>query len=419
MSKWLLKLFVKNFENTKDPKVWMGYGLLEGWLSIIGNTALFFVKYFIGTSIGSISLIADSFHTLSDTLTSVVVVIGFKMSAKAPDKEHPFGHGRIEAIASIVIAVLLGVVGADFMVQSVGRLVRVLQGNPAPVAGDYIAMAAIALSVVFKESMAQFSLNLGKMINSQALKADAWHHRSDAIASFFVLVAIIAAKFGALWLDPIMGIGVSLLILKVGIDVLRESSQILLGRVNEEEVAKIEKIVKGVAGCDGVHRIAIHDYGMSKVVSMHIEVSDDASFDEAHVISDTVEKNIEEALGENVTTVVHVDPKASQPGNAIDITDGVIKIILNEKGVMGAHKIWVIGGARKNLVFHITVDPKMTVHDSHGITGSMKSKIRRIFDGEITIHVEPCEKKCRECISSASSCPVRAEAVAAAQSRKK
>jgi divalent metal cation (Fe/Co/Zn/Cd) transporter len=172
--------------------------------------------------------------------------------------------------------------------------------------------------------------------------------------------------------------------------------------VNEEEVAKIEKIVKGVAGCDGVHRIAVHDYGMSKVVSMHIEVSKDASFDEAHVISDTVEKKIEDSLGENVTTVVHVDPKESQAENGVDITDGIIKIILGEKGAMGAHKIWIIGGARKNLVFHLIVDPKMSVKDSHDITGSLKSKIRRIFNGEITIHVEPCEKKCRECISK---CP--------------
>ncbi|MDD5503167.1 MAG: cation-efflux pump [Candidatus Thermoplasmatota archaeon] len=399
MSKWLLRLFVKNYENTKDPKVWMGYGLLEGWLSIIGNTALFFVKYFIGISINSISLIADAFHTLSDTLTSVVVVIGFKMSAKAPDKEHPFGHGRIEAIASIVIAVLLGVVGADFMWQSIQRLMQVIAGHPAPVTGDYIAMAAIALSVIFKESMAEFSINLGKIINSQALKADAWHHRSDAIASFFVLIAIIAAKFGALWLDPIMGIGVSLLILKVGVDVLRESSQILIGRVNEEEVAKIEETVKGVAGCEGVHRLAVHDYGMTKVVSMHIEVSDESSFDEAHVIADTVEKNIENALGKNVTTVVHVDPKASHHNGANNLIDDVIKIILGENGVMGAHKMWIIGGAKKNMVFHLIVDPKMSVKDSHEITRSLKAKIWKIFDGSITIHVEPCEKKCAECIS--------------------
>jgi len=381
----------------------MGYGLLEGWFSIIGNTALFFVKFFIGLSINSISLIADSFHTLSDTLTSVVVVLGFKMSAKAPDKEHPFGHGRIEPISSIIIAVLLGVVGATFMYESVNRLIGIINHTAKPLEFNAYAAIAIGLSVVFKEAMARFSINLGKMINSQALRADAWHHRSDAVASLFVLIAIIAAKFNAPWLDPIMGIGVSALILKVGIDVLRESSQIILGRVNEDEVAKIEKIVKGISGCEGAHRIAVHDYGLTKVVSMHIEVSENVSFDESHAVADGVEKRIAE--------------EKSAPSD--DVAETVIKIILGEKGVMGAHKIHVIGGKTRVMIFHIFVDPKMTVEASHKITGSLKAKIRRIFNGDVTIHVEPCEKKCGECISSAGSCPVRAAAVAAARPRKK
>ncbi len=385
----------------------MGYGLLEGWFSIIGNTALFFVKFFIGLSINSISLIADSFHTLSDTLTSVVVVLGFKMSAKAPDKEHPFGHGRIEPISSIIIAVLLGVVGATFMYESVNRLIGIINHTAKPLEFNAYAAIAIGLSVVFKEAMARFSINLGKMINSQALRADAWHHRSDAVASLFVLIAIIAAKFNAPWLDPIMGIGVSALILKVGIDVLRESSQIILGRVNEDEVAKIEKIVKGISGCEGAHRIAVHDYGLTKVVSMHIEVSENVSFDESHAVADGVEKRIAEEMGNNVIAVVHVDPK-SAPSD--DVAETVIKIILGENGVMGAHKIHVLGGKKRMMIFHIFVDPKMTVEASHKITGSLKAKIRRIFNGDVTIHVEPCEKKCGECISSASSCPVRAEA---------
>jgi len=391
----------------------MGYGLLEGWLSIIGNTALFFVKFFIGNAIGSISLIADAFHTLSDTLTSVVVVIGFKMSAKAPDKEHPYGHGRIESVSSIIIAVFLAVVGVTILYESGLRLLDYLAGKPEIVSGDYIAIAVIALSVVFKEAMARLSINLGKLINSQALRADAWHHRSDAITSVFVLVAIIAARFNVLWLDPVMGIVVSAVILKVAYDILKESTHTILGRVDESEVAEIENFVRAMPGCEGVHKISVHDYGLTKVVSMHIEVSENVSFDESHAVADGVEKRIAEEMGNNVIAVVHVDPKSA---SSDDVAETVIKIILGEKGVMGAHKIHVIGGKKRMMIFHIFVDPKMTVEASHKITGSLKSKIRRIFDGEMTIHVEPCEKKCGECISSASSCPVRA---AAAQSRKK
>lgn len=394
----------------------MGYGLLEGWFSIIGNAALFFVKFFIGTSINSISLVADSFHTLSDTLTSVVVVIGFRMSAKAPDREHPFGHGRIEQISSIVIAVLLGIVGAAFMYESAARLIEVLNHTARPVEFSAYAALAIGLSVLFKEAMARLSINLGRMIDSQALRADAWHHRSDAIASAFVLLAIAAARFGAPWLDPVMGIGVSVLIIKVAADVLGESSRTIMGRVDKEAIARIERIVCGIAGCEGAYQIAVHDYGLAKVVSMHIYVSENASFYEAHFVADEAEKRIAREIGENVTTVVHVDPKHTQ---SEDVAKKAIGIVLGEKGVISAHKIQVIGGKKRMMIFHIFVDPEMSVKESHGITRSLKAKLAGVFDGEITIHVEPCEKRCGECISSEDICTARAAAAHAAGRPKK
>ena len=199
-------------------------GFLEAWVSIIGNVLLFAVKFALGVAIGSISLMADAFHTLSDVLTSVVVLIGFKAAGRAPDEEHPFGHGRIENIATLVIAILLVVVGVDFLAQSARKLIR-----PMPVAGTIPIAAILLLSGAVKELMASFSIWLGRRIDSKALVADAWHHRSDAVASVLVALAIVGALFRLYWLDGLFGVGVSLLIIYTGFDVGRSAANPLLG----------------------------------------------------------------------------------------------------------------------------------------------------------------------------------------------
>ena len=287
-----------------DQKTRAKYGYLEAWVSIAGNTALFFVKVTIGFAINSISLIADAFHTLSDVLTSVMVLVGFMVAKLPADEHHPYGHGRMENIATLIIAVLLGTVGYEFGKESIQRLI-----HPAEVKGTLIAIIVLFVSAVSKEWMARFSLALGKKINSQALYADAWHHRSDAIASALIPIAIVAAKFKIYWLDAIFGLGVSVLIGYTGFEIAWSTIDKLLGHAPDKElVDRIKKCASSVPGVRGVHGIAVHNYGDNNSISMHIEVDEKININKAHEIATKVEEKVLLIITSGTATV-HVEIK--------------------------------------------------------------------------------------------------------------
>ena len=186
-------IFIPEYGDIKDPNVRAKYGYLEAAVSIIGNFLLFVLKLILGMFINSIALIADAFHTLSDVGTSGVVIFGFRLAKKPPDKEHPFGHGRVEYIATMVIAILLVIVGFEFIRQSFERIIHMEY-----LSNDDFALIigiVICISAVVKEMMAQFGAAIGKKIDSDVLLADAWHHRSDAIASVAVGISIIGSAY--------------------------------------------------------------------------------------------------------------------------------------------------------------------------------------------------------------------------------
>jgi cation diffusion facilitator family transporter len=277
-------------------------GLLEAWVSIAGNILLFAFKLAIGIATASISITADAFHTLSDVLSSVVVLFGFKMSSRGPDKRHPYGHGRMESIATLVISILLILTAFEFAKTSVERLT-----NPVQVGGGWWAAAIMAASAAVKEWMARFAFSLGEDIDSSALKADAWHHRSDAIASILVAVGNLAAVRGLFWVDPVLGLGVSVLIAYTGWSLARDSADVLLGTQPPSEVVEeIRSCARQVAGVLEVHGIKVHDYGYHREVSLHVEVDKGLDLLTAHNVADVVEQRLEERLGAKV--VAHIDP---------------------------------------------------------------------------------------------------------------
>ncbi len=277
-------------------------GFLEAWVSIVGNIALFLVKFAIGKLIGSISLIADSVHTLSDVLTSVVVLAGFKIGGREPDKEHPFGHGRIESIATLIIAILLILVGVEFLRQSIERL-----RQPRMVAGTILVVLIMLLSGVLKELMASFSIWLGRRIDSSTLIADAWHHRSDAIASVLVAVAIVGAIFHVYWLDGLFGLLVSLLIIYTGGELGWQAANYLIGTSPDQGLLdSIKAEAAAVGGVVGVHDISVHEYGPRRAISIHVEVQGGMDVTAAHGIADEVERRVASLM--NAEAVVHIDP---------------------------------------------------------------------------------------------------------------
>lgn len=278
-------------------------GYLEGIISIVLNTALFLVKYWIGLKTASVAILADSWHTLSDSFTSVVVVWGFKSSAKPPDKKHPFGHGRVEVIGSVIIGAVLASVGLNFLIDSIKRLM-----DHRAAVFNSTALIIFIISVVLKEGIAQFSFWGGRWINSRSLTADAWHHRSDAIASLLILVGIIlAGRFW--WVDGVLGVMVSLVIFWATYDILRISVSALIG---EEPDAELEKELKalittGTSHNIGIHHLHLHQYGRHKELTFHINLDEDLKLSEAHQIADALERLIYEKMGIDAT--IHVDPQ--------------------------------------------------------------------------------------------------------------
>lgn len=277
-------------------------GVIEGWFSITGNLVLSLVKFVFGLITGSVSLLADAVHTASDISSSLAVLIGFHLSRKKPDREHPFGHGRIEYLTGLLIALMLVGVGIAFVFTALDRM-----RTGAPVQFSLAAILVVVFSIVFKEFMYHFSLRLGQMIDSEALIGDAWHHRSDALSSAAVLVALLGSYFSIHWLDPVLGFGVSLCIIYGGCRVARNSLSRLLGAAPlpemREDVLNCAREVKGVVDA---HDLEVHDYGFIKSITLHIEVDGTLSVFSAHKIAARVEQVIGGRY--NCSAVVHLDP---------------------------------------------------------------------------------------------------------------
>ena len=285
---------------SKKYKIFIGY--LEGTISIILNTILFGLKYWVGIKTFSIAIIADAWHTLSDSLTSLVVIIGFKVSSKPADKEHPHGHGQAEIISSVIIGTLLAVVGVNFLITSIQKFI-----NHQSASYGNLAVIVFIISVIVKEGLAQFSLRAGKKINSQSLIADGWHHRSDALVSLMVLVGIFMGGY-FWWVDSIMGIIVSLVIFYTTCIILKKSISTLIGeKPSDDFEAEIRKIVKNNISHDvKLHHLHSHKYGDNKESTFHIRLPADMRLEEAHRISEKLEKKIKEEM--NIEATIHVEP---------------------------------------------------------------------------------------------------------------
>ena len=289
-----------NFPEVKDKRIFIGY--LEGILSLIGNTILFGLKLWVGLKTNSLAIVADAWHSLSDSLTSLIVILGFKISSIPADKKHPFGHGRAEIISSIIIGTLLAIVGVHFLTGSIEKL-----NNRELANYGSIAIVVMIISVILKESMAQFSIYFGKKFKSNSLIADGWHHRSDSISSVLILIGIIFCK-DYWWIDGVLGILVSIFIFYATYRIMNESISILLGEKPEEELrASLEDIVNTHLGFDAkLHHLHIHNYGNHSELTFHIYLDPSLTLVEAHDIADELENIIKEKT--NYIATIHVEP---------------------------------------------------------------------------------------------------------------
>ena len=275
----------------------------EGWLSIIVNILLFGLKYWAGIVTGSIALMADAWHTLSDSVSSVIVLIGAKVSVKPADKNHPFGHGRAELIASIVIGVLLSIIALNFIQESVDKL-----RNHQKVIFGTIAIVVTIVSIIIKEGLAQFAFWAWKKTTSTILKADAWHHRSDAISSAIILIGIFTGKY-FWWIDGVLGILVAILILYASYEIFRDAVNPLLGEVPDKNLLKkIHEICIRSTDTDiiSAHHYHVHKYGDHTELTFHVKLPGKMNLNEAHDIASKIEATIKSEL--NIEATIHMEP---------------------------------------------------------------------------------------------------------------
>jgi cation diffusion facilitator family transporter len=386
-TKFLIKQFLGKPTEPLTMEVRTRYGLFQGAVSILGNIALAILKFLLGWMTNSIALMADAFHTASDVLTSLVVVIGFWTAKKPADIEHPYGHGRIEPIVALIISLLLIWVGIEFARASYDRL-----REPQIVTWSAMAFGLMIFSTVAKEWMARFAFAIGRLIQSDMLKGDAWHHRSDAIASALVAFSMVATYFGYRRIDSFLGIGIAILIMYTGFDLLRSMVSVLLGKAPSQDL--IDRIVKAglsVEGVEQVHDINVHEYGSQKVISIHVRIPGEMDTARSHHLAKLVEKAVSDSV--NASTVVHVDPSESTQRilERRVVEDELTRIVMRYPSVKSFHGLMVSSIRGTPIInLHLVIDEDVRVEESHDIGHRIVDELKeRLGDCQVNLHMEP------------------------------
>ncbi len=277
-------------------------GYLEGTISVFVNSGLFILKFWAGVVTGSIALTADAWHTLSDSLSSIIVIVAVKLSSKKADNKHPFGHGRWEQIAALFIAFLLGLIAFDFMKESIIQF-----RNHESTHFGTLAVVVTIISIVVKEALAQYAFYIGRKTDNVSVKADGWHHRTDALSSVVVLIGILfASRFW--WIDSVLGTIISFILFYATYQIAREAIGKLLGEKPSDEL--INKIKSSIRDYDvdnlQLHHFHIHNYVGHQELTFHIKIRNDLSIAEGHRIATGIEEIILKEYG--IISTIHIEP---------------------------------------------------------------------------------------------------------------
>lgn len=380
-SRWLIAAVDRRHSAAADRR--HAYGILEGWVGLLLNAVLFSIKLTLGLLVGSVALIADAVHTAADSITSAVLIVSSRIARRPADREHPFGHGRVESVAAVIIAVLLGVAGLEFLQSSIERIV-----HPEPIeAGWWVVGVVVSLALV-KEWNSRFALALAHRSGSAAIAADAWHHRSDVFATLLVAVGITGAKLGVPVLDGAMGIAVSLVILWTAVQLARESVNPLIGSApTPEEVEEVARTARAIDGVTGVHDIVIHHYGDVRVVSLHIETSDQETALQLHTLAELVQDQVSGGLKGHV--VVHVDPINRDHPRYEDAQAAVQRIVAEDPRLRSFHDLRIVGEEKRfDVILDVVVAPGAAGVDE--VRDAVAEAVRRESGAAaVVVHVEP------------------------------
>lgn len=369
MTKLLLRLFLKDGDNTASPAVRSRYGTLSGVVGIVLNCLLFVGKLLAGMISGSIAITADALNNLSDAGSSIVTLAGFRMAERKPDPEHPFGHGRIEYISGLIVAFVILMMGYELLTSSIGKI-----RTPEEVTFSILPAVILCVSILVKLWLSFFNKTLAGKIHSAAMEATAADSRSDALATTGVLIGSFIGGYFGIPIDGWLGLLVSVLILKTGYEAAKDTISPLLGQPPEPEfVQQIESIIMAHDSIVGIHDLIVHNYGPGRImVSLHAEVPGDGDLFHLHDLIDNIERELREKLSCSVT--IHMDP--------VDTHNPMLGE-LREQAKKAAKQL----------------DPRCTVHDVRVVTGPSHTNL--IFDVVVPHDLKMDDREIKERIASA------------------
>lgn len=376
MITFLASLFIKDRRNYDSPAVRQAYGVLSGAVGIGLNILLFLGKWIAGTLSGSIAITADAFNNLSDAGSSIITLIGFRLSGQAPDPEHPFGHGRMEYISGLLVSVAILVMGFELIWSSFGKL-----RDPEPIESSALVLGILLASILVKVYMFYYNRSLSKKLDSAAMKATSVDSLSDTVATTLVLIATVISKYTGLILDGWFGILVGIFIVYTGGSTLKETIDLLIGQPPKKEfIDEIREIVLGHSLVYGVHDLIVHDYGSGRrMISLHAEVAVDGDIQDIHEQIDHIEHELQEKL--NCSATIHMDPIVTDDKEVLEMKAKVEAMVQSLDEAFSMHDFRMVKGpTRTNLIFDVEVPRKTSLTDNeimnrlkeqvHGLPGS-------------------------------------------------
>lgn len=373
MAEILAKLFIKEYQNTKDPAVRAAYGELSGAVGIFVNLLLTAAKFCAGFLSGSISISADAVNNLSDAGSSIITLAGFKMAKKPADKDHPYGHGRIEYITALIVSFLILLMGFELLKSSIGKI-----RSPEPVVYNTAALVILLVSIAAKLWLAFFNSRLGKKIDSTATKAVVRDSLSDTAATAVALAALILSKFTDAPVDGWFGVAVSLFIFWSGIGILKDTIALLLGKPPEREFfEEVEHEILSYNGIVGVHDLIIHDYGPGRTfASAHAEVPANIDILQSHDTVDLIERDLFRKYDMRIS--IHMDPVIVDDARINGLKALCSDALHSIDPVLSFHDFRVVDGpTHTNLIFDVVAPPDFEKSDGE-LSGEISEKLSKI-----------------------------------------
>ena len=375
MTELLIKSFIKDHEDTQKAEVRSAYAFLSGAVGICVNVLLFLSKIVIGLLTGAVSVIADAFNNLSDVASSVITVIGMKLAEQPADKEHPFGHGRIEYLTALCTSVMVLCVGFMLLFSSVKKIFI-----PEELSFSVVPFLILCLSILGKAFLSAFNTKLGHAIRSNTLLAAAADSRSDMLATGAAVLALLIYRFTGFNLDGIAGAAVSCYVIKTGLDIAKDTLVPIIGAsASEEDYGELVDFVERYDRVLGTHDLIVHNYGPGKdFATIHVEISNDMSLDEAHVLLDGIEKDVYKRFG--IVLVTHADPLDVHDERAAKVRELLSEIISRESsGELGFHDVRIINAANGglNAVFDLVIPWNYDREDTEKLKERIKKELQK------------------------------------------